>query len=182
LGNIPKKTAYWMSKKAEQARLQARIEFDRKYPLKLKLKELLWKTLEKIDPIETAAIACGAVFLHGTIPAMVADILGLKTEEILNEGASWSMSFFVSYLLVHHFGDIALAMAEVGKGLLGIIEGLVIGGATAGISTKAAATAIWTVPTSFIGFITPMPFGKESTAFYESWIKEGKPSGFALKG
>jgi hypothetical protein len=162
--------------------LEAETKFYDKQPLLKKLKRLLWKKLEQIDPVETAAIAAGAVFLHGTIPAMVADILGLKTEEILNEGASWSMSFFVSYLLVHHFGDIALAMAEVGKGLLGIIEGLVIGGATAGIATKAAATAIWTVPTSFIGFITPMPFGKESTAFYESWIKEGKPSGFALRG
>lgn len=59
-----------MSKKAEQARLQARIEFDRKYPLELKLKDWFWKQLEKVDPIKTAALAATTFLVYNVVIAL----------------------------------------------------------------------------------------------------------------
>ena len=88
MGNIPKKTAYWVAKKQRQAQRQADIEADRKYPLNLKIKDAMWKALNKLEPLKTLAVIAGTVTVHSFITA-----LDQKTKERI---LRWELSMILT--------------------------------------------------------------------------------------
>lgn len=59
---IPKRKTYWIGKKAEQGRLQAQREADRKKPIQEKIIELFQKL--HVNPLELAAAGGLAVLIH----------------------------------------------------------------------------------------------------------------------
>jgi hypothetical protein len=186
--SLPPKKQKKIKKILKEAEARAQGEILGQYkaraqkPWDTSLKEHLGHWIDHIQPLELGAILAGTYMLHGIMPSMVAQVLGLQKDEIKNEGAAWCTSYFISYILVHHFGSIAVAMGELGKGLLSLVEAMVIGSAVGGVATKAAAAAVWTIPASFIGFVTPMPFGKDVQRWYEDWVRTGVMPKWTISG
>lgn len=67
MGRIPKKSAYWIAKRAEEGRLSAQKKFTDNMSVFEKLKPYFEKLLEKIDPLETVAVIGGTILVHETI-------------------------------------------------------------------------------------------------------------------
>jgi hypothetical protein len=130
MGRPAKKKAYWESKKAEQGRLQAQIEYARKVPLIQRLQPVLEDSLRRIDPLELAAVTGLTItirqlilvnedwlkaatfqdkFSVGAIEAIFR-ILGHKVMDISkfsnSEIGIWVCSFVIAFIVVRHAGSL----------------------------------------------------------------------------
>jgi hypothetical protein len=161
MGRIPKKTAYWVAKRARAGQLQAELEAHRRKPLEESLKEHIGKALDRTNPLEAGAVVGLALYFYGSMPAIVASVLHINAADVKNELAKVGLSFSLAYIIVHHMGQLALAAADLGKHVLDVATYLIIGaGASAG-------------PIGAIGVIG----GTAQTAInvIENWWKESHP-------
>lgn len=90
--------AYWVNKKAEAGRLQARKEFRDKYPVDFWLEELthllkFWK----VDPLKIVAVLGGTVIVHEVI---------FKTAEFASTIYNQTKDTFIAGLEVLNLADL----------------------------------------------------------------------------
>lgn len=87
MGRPAKKKAYWESKKAEAGKLQADLEHQKKLIKKMGIFEFIESkivgALDRLDPMETVAIAATTYIVHG----VVMDIKGIpeRIDELLKK-------------------------------------------------------------------------------------------------
>lgn len=58
---------YWEAKRAKAGELQAELEYAKRTPLSLQLRMKIMELLDRVDPIEAAAVACTTVVIHDVI-------------------------------------------------------------------------------------------------------------------
>ena len=143
-----------------------------------KWKQRLASLIEFLEPHSSEipnylALISGTYLVYQYVAPTVADILGIDQKEIKNEVGKFALAYFTSYILINHFGSIAMAIAEGLGHVTDMMKWLLVGSGAA--TTKLPTlTAFWTAPT---GFVTLVPFMPEETlkAF------KGEPLRYAVR-
>ena len=98
MGRIPKKTAYWVAKMQEKARLQAQVEMQRKKPLDVSIKEHIGKILDntKLSDIAEVAAAIGLTPIVKNLIETTAS-LASKAKSLFQAEAAFQMLPFTYF-------------------------------------------------------------------------------------
>lgn len=178
---LPKKKTYVLSKEAERGRLDAIDQHDAKglmwLPFKGKgkkriiasLSQHIGKMIDKVNPLEIAAIGSIAFIVYNNIPEWISGLLNINRDQITNELGKVTIAYATAYIFVHHAGSIIGGAADVLSSLFDIFKWVVIGGAVSGgtVTTGTASAAFWIAP-SAVPFVTLLPQLKEE------WFEDGK--------
>jgi hypothetical protein len=167
------KLAYHKALGETLGKLQAEFRFKQTKKGWMKsLRDHIGRMIDGINAIELAVVLSGAWLIYKSwIKTAVAEILGLKEEDLKNEVALFGLSFFVSYILVKHFGQIVMGIAEVGKGLMDLLRAIIIAGsfgATAGAMNLTPAIQFFTQSMPLVTLVPqgiPQPFGFKGSQF-----------------
>jgi len=145
-----------------------------------KIKQIFSDMVRNVNWGETGAVLAGAWIIYSTwIPDVVADIIGVERSQIKNEVALFGLSYFVSYVLIKHFGNIARATAQVGKGIIDLIRTLILSSAVAGAGAGAGSSvSFWLMPLGLASLGAVAKYGEtmwwqEHPEYRE--IKKGTP-------
>jgi hypothetical protein len=155
LGRPPVKSSKAVAAAQTKGRLEAETKFWDKQPLQKKLKRLLWRKLEQIDPIKLGALLATTYAVHGIVTTLddntKAKILRWEITTIIagpfaatlaeatifsrsfveqkksstGELNYWILSFVVAYILIEHGGEILGILADGGKSIGTMVTALV---------------------------------------------------------
>ena len=101
LGRPPVKSTKACAMAKRKGELEAETKFYDKQPLTKKLKRLLWKKIEEVDPIEVAALLAGTYLVKQVIEASeeITAIVIAKASYIKNNpkiGGAWALSGIIA--------------------------------------------------------------------------------------
>jgi hypothetical protein len=180
--------------KREKAVTRARIETEYKVTNRLKgsldgiavsARDHIGRLIDNIqlDPLECIAVAGTTILTKQQILPMIANVLGIEIEEIHNEALVWLVSIAASYIIVHNFGMLLNAGADIAGNVTDIIKWLIIGKAVGIPAGAAGAVSPWSVPmglTDLIGTVTLVPYPVPTYTPEEFEKKFGSKVKFAI--
>jgi hypothetical protein len=115
------KHAYKTSKAAEKGRLRALLEHEKNKPLTTEIREMLKKWLEKIDPIEAAAIIGGTIVTHEVIfklAEFASTVKDFMENSIAAPALTWFNVFFFGPFAKPPYSDLGTGPAEISDDLM----------------------------------------------------------------